>query len=320
MKLVVAAVAVLALVAGAQAIEQRQVAAMIEKLNSNPAKTWEAGWNENWQEFSFSGIKKLMGWNKTLSQGKTLPRAPIVPGFKAPAAFNSITNWPQCSTIGAIQNQARCGSCWAFGCIESVSDRFCISSNATFNQMLSFEDLVSCGPDDGCEGGEPGDAWQWVQENGVVTDKCYPYSVPTCAPQQQPCLNFVPTPQCQQSQTCADGKQWKQYYTKSTYGVGPDQNQIMAEIATNGPVEACFSVYEDFVHYKSGVYQHTSGGYLGGHCVKIVGYGTENGTPYWLINNSWTTYWGDKGQFKILRGQDECGIEDQVVAGMAGSV
>ena len=24
-----------------------------------------------------------------------------------------------------------------------------------------------------------------------------------------------------------------------------------------------------------------------GHCVKIIGWGVENGTPYWLINNSW---------------------------------
>jgi len=67
--------------------------------------------------------------------------------------------------------------------------------------------------------------------------------------------------------------------------------------------------------YKSGVYRHTSGGYLGGHCVKIQGWGVENGTPYWLVNNQWTTYWGDKGQFKILRGNDECGIESDAAAG-----
>jgi len=50
--------------------------------------------------------------------------------------------------------------------------------------------------------------------------------------------------------------------------------------------------------------------------VKLIGWGTEGGLPYWLANNQWTTYWGNKGQFKILRGQDECGIEDSVVAGM----
>jgi len=45
---------------------------------------------------------------------------------------------------------------------------------------------------------------------------------------------------------------------------------------TKGPVEACFSVYEDFLSYKSGVYIHQSGRELGGHCVKIVGWGEES--------------------------------------------
>jgi len=55
---------------------------------------------------------------------------------------------------------------------------------------------------------------------------------------------------------------------------------------------------------------------LGGHAIKIMGWGVEDGTPYWLVANSWNEDWGDKGTFKILRGQDECGIESGVVAGM----
>lgn len=56
---------------------------------------------------------------------------------------------------------------------------------------------------------------------------------------------------------------------------------------------------------------------LGGHAVKIIGWGTENGSPYWLVANSWNTDWGDLGgYFKILRGVDECGIESSIVAGM----
>jgi len=30
-----------------------------------------------------------------------------------------------------------------------------------------------------------------------------------------------------------------------------------------------------------GVYQHVSGGMLGGHAIKILGWGVEDGTPYW---------------------------------------
>ncbi|XP_004695880.2 PREDICTED: cathepsin B, partial [Condylura cristata] len=66
----------------------------------------------------------------------------------------------------------------------------------------------------------------------------------------------------------------------------------------------------------AGVYQHVTGEMMGGHAVRILGWGVEHGTPYWLVGNSWNTDWGDKGFFKILRGQDHCGIESEIVAGI----
>ena len=71
----------------------------------------------------------------------------------------------------------------------------------------------------------------------------------------------------------------------------------MAELSANGPVESAFTVFADFVHYKS-AYLAPTGSPLGGHAIKVIGYGTENGTDYWLVQNSWTTTWGDGGYFK----------------------
>lgn len=86
---------------------------------------------------------------------------------------------------------------------------------------------------------------------------------------------------------------------------------------TNGPVEAAFYVYRDFISYKSGVYHHTSGSFLGGHAIKIIGWGVDGSTPYWIIANSWGTTWGINGFFWMLRGRNECGIESQVITGLA---
>lgn len=46
----------------------------------------------------------------------------------------------------------------------------------------------------------------------------------------------------------------------------------------------------------AGVYQHVSGEQVGGHAIRILGWGVENGTPYWLAANSWNTDWGDNGE------------------------
>ena len=51
--------------------------------------------------------------------------------------------------------------------------------------------------------------------------------------------------------------------------------EIKTEIFKNGPVEGGFDVYEDFMNYKSGVYVHKTGGTLGGHAIKIIGWGID---------------------------------------------
>jgi cathepsin B len=79
-----------------------------------------------------------------------------------------------------------------------------------------------------------------------------------------------------------------------------------------GPVETAFTVYTDFANYVSGIYHHVSGGVEGGHAVRIVGWGVEGGNKYWKVANSWNPYWGEKGYFRIKRGNSECGIEDGV--------
>lgn len=94
------------------------------------------------------------------------------------------------------------------------------------------------------------------------------------------------------------------------------ESRMKKELVTNGPIEAVFDVFEDFLTYQSGVYSRTKGKHLGAHAIKILGYGVENGVKYWLCANSWNEEWGDKGFFKIRRGRDECGIETSGVAGL----
>ncbi|KAI6195750.1 Pept-C1 domain-containing protein [Aphelenchoides besseyi] len=54
---------------------------------------------------------------------------------------------------------------------------------------------------------------------------------------------------------------------------------------------------------------------IGGHAVRAIGWGTENGVDYWLLANQWNSDWGDNGLVKFIRGINNCGIEDYVTVG-----
>lgn len=67
----------------------------------------------------------------------------------------------------------------------------------------------------------------------------------------------------------------------------------------------------------SGVYVKSENAtFLGGHAVKLIGWGEEFRFSYWLMVNSWNDDWGDHSAFKIQRGTNKCGIDNSITAGI----
>lgn len=254
------------------------------------------------------------------------------PDIEIPDSYDTREKWGgSCPSTKEIRDQGSCGSCWAFGAVGALTDRICIHANGAQNPHISAENLLSCCGfwcGFGCHGGYPSGAWGFFESTGIVTGGswnsskgCQPYEIPACEHHSKgslkPCHGTSSTPSCVYK--CRQGYNstynGDKHYASSHYRVSDDQDSIMREIYTKGPVEGTFTVYADFVTYKSGVYQHVSGSALGGHAIKILGWGEENGVPYWLVANSWNNAWGDKGFFKILRGSNHCGIEESITAG-----
>ncbi|KAI6654792.1 Cathepsin B [Oopsacas minuta] len=307
----------------------------IAMVNSLPDATWTAGRQERFKGMTEEDVAVLCGVINGTYNPLPIMSIPVLKDI--PAEFDARTKWARCPSIGTIQDQSNCGSCWAFGAAEAMSDRYCIHLNMSLN--ISAADLMecceSCG--NGCEGGFPEAAWNYWTRSGICTgglyekseDKsstCKPYPLPSCehhiVGKEPPCSKKIAkTPEC--TQTCHKGytTPYKQdlHYGSVSYSLDVSVNgvqSIQTEIMTNGPVEAAFTVYSDFPTYKSGVYKRHSLDPLGGHAVKILGWGVLNGEPYWLVANSWNPDWGNKGFFLILRGHNECGIEEQITAGM----
>ena len=205
---------------------------------------------------------------------------------------------PECML--GVRNQLSCGSCWAFGGVTALQQRFCKKSGGNQKPMLAPQDPVSCDEANlACNGGILLLHWQYLEEVGVVEEECFPYS--SGEGDVEDCIT-----------KCKNGAEWKKYKTDG-FDNFDDADDIKSDVALNGPLETQFQVYADFMSYKGGIYEYKYGELRGGHAVTILGYGNENGVDYWICQNSWGPKWGEKGFFRIKMG--EVGIDSNAFGG-----
>jgi len=261
-----------------------------------------------------------------------------------PESFDARTTWSQCANIiGHVRDQSNCGSCWAHGSTEAFNDRYCMKTgdNKTLFSTEDTNDCCSgsmCLSSRGCNGGLPSGAWNWFTQVGVSTGgdytninqgtTCKPYTLQACSHHVAPPAGSVAcdslpsyaTPACTVScsETAYNVEYSKDKHLASSFYAVRGEKNLQKELLENGPVTVSLLVYEDLEVYSGGVYQHVSGEFIGGHTVKLIGWGidaTLNNTPYWIIVNSWNTNWGENGLFRMIRGKNDCMIEMDGVAG-----
>lgn len=144
----------------------------------------------------------------------------------------------------------------------------------------------------GCSGGLVEYAYHYLESNTIDTEEQYPYKATN------------------EGKCSATTGSFKLTSFKEVERFSPEQ---LAQAMTIGPV----SVGVDasgvaFKLYKKGIIKKWCGDTID-HAVLAVGYGTDNGTDYWLIKNSWGADWGEDGYFRILRDMSKndtgmCGI------------
>jgi cathepsin X len=228
-----------------------------------------------------------------------------------------------------------CGSCWAHGTLSALSDRFQLGRENAFPAVyLAPQHLVNCLPapkdktqgDGGCFGGDPADVYPFVHEHGTVHETCQNYQAKNLYPDFKcdasgVCKNCDPSKGCYPMGQPAGQNNFTKYFVDE-YGVIESNNTkanhdgMVAEIGARGPIGCALCVTPDFLNYKGGIFKDTTGCTELDHEISIAGYGTdEDGTNYWIGRNSWGTYWGEKGWFRLERGTNNLGIEQSCVWG-----
>lgn len=226
--------------------------------------------------------------------------------YDYPESFDFREEYPQC--LLPTYDQGHCGSCWAFASSRAFGDTRCMQGLDPVPVLYSPQYLVSCSLQNmGCTGGTMEDVGDFLRDTGIATDTCVPYVDEDA--------HWEPCPV-----SCVDGSPIRTVQLMDFVRYDGNLEAMMEAIAMNGPIHASMMIYEDFMYYQSGIYHFIYGSGCGMHAIELVGYGTdisgdseageEVRVDYWIARNSWGEDWGENGYFRIVRGNNECGIEN----------
>jgi len=112
-------------------------------------------------------------------------------------------------------------------------------------------------------------------------------------------------------QTCKLDQSDIKYHFSSWTFIDDNEDAMVAALNDKGPLSVALdATYWSF--YSGGIYDSSCSSERMNHGVLLVGYGSENGTGYWIIKNSWADDWGEKGYLRLIRGKNKCGVNNFV--------
>lgn len=238
-----------------------------------------------------------LGYLRGRLQSRASSNALPFPKDKFSSNVPDQVDWRLYGAVTPVKDQAVCGSCWSFGTVGELEAALFRKTGRLVR--LSEQQLVDCSwnqGNNGCDGGEDFRAYEYVTKHGLASDEDYGAYLG-------------------QDGVCHDTKVNATVTTIQSYVNVTDVESLRKALANVGPVSVsidaslkAFSFYANGVFYDPKCRNDTDGL---DHSVLAVGYGTLQGEPYWLVKNSWSTYWGNDGYVLISQKNNNCGVATQ---------
>ncbi|KAF6208789.1 hypothetical protein GE061_014529 [Apolygus lucorum] len=189
-------------------------------------------------------------------------------------------DWRKQGAVTRVRDQGIClGGSWAFAVVSVMESAYFLKSRKLVN--MSEQSLIDCSWDfgnSGCFSGSPESAMEWIKHNGGLPlaaeygtfQQGHGYCVASKCKPTAPIKGFV--------------------------RVQPTSSAVKSALVQHGPLVAGIFAPYDLRYYTSadGVYMSAQEAQQP-LFVTLIGYGSFNDEPYWLIKNSWSSNWGIDG-------------------------
>lgn len=242
-----------------------------------------------------------------------LPRNGSNTGYPGRATVDYRQNVPPVLTN--VKDQGLCGCCWSFGTTEAIETHSALQFGRL--SVLSMQQLVSCAPMVNatwaghgtiamgeCNGYFPNAAIDYLtgQGGGQTSEWRNPFtSYYTEAPNPvAKCVRHPASGGLSNHIAFANVTGYKQLPTN-------DEDAFQTTLSESGPIVLVMYTPDALASYEAGVFADPHcinyPAMMPSHVVLLVGYGhdAELKKDYWIIRNSWNTFWGEDGYLRLLR-------------------
>ena len=260
--------------------------------------------------------------------------------YHAPEALPQAFRWSDVAGVNYLTKNLNqhipvyCGSCWAHGSISSLADRIKIRRKAAWPDInLSIQFLLNCQMGGSCNGGDHLATYKAIHEYGSIPyDDCMIYQACSSDSSEEGCKNNKQMFECTATNICKTCDTFTNrggtcspimHYPNATiasYGAVKGSADMMSEIYKNGPI-ACGINAEEIVDYTGGVLDLPHQLKMINHIISVVGWGYDSALnkQYWIIRNSWGSYWGELGFMRLVLGENQLGIEKTCAFAIPGN-
>ncbi|KAM9852038.1 uncharacterized protein ACBR49_005144 [Aulostomus maculatus] len=264
---------------------------MIQAHNQEAAlgmHSYELGMNHLGDMTSEEVVEKMTGLEAPMNRQRSFTMA-----LDHSAYLPKALDYRKKGLVTPVKDQGSCGSCWAFSSAGALEGQLAKTTGQL--RDLSPQNLVDCVKENqGCGGGYMTTAFEYVQDNGGIdSEESYPY-----IGEDEVCHYNASgmAAQCKGYKEVPEG----------------DEHALAVALFKAGPLSVGIDASQSsFQFYQKGIYYDRNCDKEDiNHAVLLVGYGVNSkGKKYWIVKNSWSESWGNKGYILMARNRGNlCGI------------